>query len=66
LTPARAAISSTLAPANPLLANSRRAAVSSFFRVAAGSRRCGFVSSDRLLGISNQTVDNSRRALLHW
>jgi hypothetical protein len=49
-----------------LFANSRRAAVSSFFRVATGSRRCGFAPFDRGLAISNQTVDNSLRPLLHW
>jgi hypothetical protein len=35
-------------------------------RVATGSRRRGFMSSERRLGISNQTVDNSACPLLHW
>jgi hypothetical protein len=34
--------------------------------VAAGSRRCSLVSSDLILGISNQKVDNSVGPLLHW
>jgi hypothetical protein len=40
--------------------------VSSFLRVAAGLRRCGFVPFAWRLGISNQVVDNSVRPLLHW
>src|SRR4051812_16540965 len=60
------AISSTRAPARPCLANSSRAAVSSFLRVATGSRRCGTVSPDRFADISNQTVDKSGTGLLHW
>jgi hypothetical protein len=48
------------------VANSRRAAVSSLLRVAAGSRRCRRKPLDRLLDISNQIVDKLLGPLLHW